>query len=782
MIRQLQYSSVRTRTGRSVRSALPRYLPVANKRVNRVRGASLLGPLLCVVVAATAASPAVAQDLSCDRGDREVRSLRFEGNREFTAEALAATVTITPSSFPGIPIVGERRCLDPGEFARDMQRIETLYRRRGFPDVSVDTIVRTRSPNVIDVTFTIDEGRPLRVTSFSLNGVPAHPDVERIAREFPLRVGGVFDRGALEAGRDSLLRQLRNSGWPQAEALLAYTTDIVDRTASVEVMVVPGVRARLGRIAIVVDTTEGPSRMEVGTIQRTLALRSGDWYSARSIIDAQRNLYQTDAFRRVDLVPDSIQPAGDSIVNLTLRIVEGDRWAARGGLGWATLDCFRFQGALTDRDFLPYAQRLELNARVSKIGIGEPLNGAPELCQRQARGDPYSTTLNYYVSATARQPVRAQQSRIPTVTVFSNTLSEYRAFLRRTPIGGALSVTNPLQSRLPSTVSYQVELGRTEAEPAFFCAVFNACDPDARNFLQRNTRLAAVEYNVTWQSVDNPVQPQRGTSLRLDLRHASTLVGSDETQQFNRAIGDASWYFAVGRRSTLIAHVRGGVVFGAGRVPSTSTFVPPQERLYAGGPTTVRGFRQNELGPAVYIVARYDTTQNGGTYYRVDSGAVAERVVPTGGNSLIVGNLELQLPSPVLSRLLQLAVFADAGRLWNRASSSGQQLEDDGPTVKVTPGFGVRIRSPFGAIRIDLGYNPYQLPAGAAYYNAPLQAGVAPLYCVSPGNTLRVQQSLVAESPPPVQETGTCPSTFRPERSRGFLGRLNPSIWIGQAF
>lgn len=101
--------------------------------------------------------------------------------------------------------------------------------------------------------------------------------------------------------------------------------------------------------------------------------------------------------------------------------------------------------------------------------------------------------------------------------------------------------------------------------------------------------------------------------------------------------------------------------------------------------------------------------------------------------------------------------------------------------MKLTPGLGVRIVSPFGAIRIDLGYNPYQLPSGAAYYNAPLQAGVAPLYCVSPGNLLRVSSGSTAGAPR-VQESGRCPSTFRPVRAPGFLRRLNPSIWIGQAF
>ena len=127
-------------------------------------------------------------------------------------------------------------------------------------------------------------------------------------------------------------------------------------------------------------------------------------------------------------------------------------------------------------------------------------------------------------------------------------------------------------------------------------------------------------------------------------------------------------------------------------------------------------------------------------------------------------------------------MFADAGRLWNRAGSlQGTTVTDDGAMVKITPGVGVRIVSPFGAIRVDLGYNGYRLPAGAAYYNAPLQAGIAPLYCVSPTNALPVRTASTTGAPP-AQDPGACPASFRPERRTGLLGRLNPSIWIGQAF
>lgn len=754
---------------------------VFSRRVDsrtRWRGVGAVLLLACAVMPTAAA----AQDFSCERGDREVRTRRFTGSSEFTTLQLVSAVVTTPSSFAGLPVFGRRRCLDPNEFALDVQRLEVLYRRRGYQDVQVDTMVETVRENLIDVVFAITEGVPMRVATLSIRGLEDVPNADSLVEVFPLRAGGLFNRSALEAGRDSLVRDLRNKGWAGAEALLAYTTDERARKADVEVVAVPGTRARIGDVSIVVDSASGSARVSDATIRRAMNVSTGDWYSARSLIAAQRSLYQLDAFRRVDLQMDREPQLGDSIIDLTVRLLEGNRFSSQGGIGWATLDCVRMQGSYTDRDFTAWAPRLEITGRVSKVGLGAPLDGAEGLCQQQARTDPYSRTLNYYTGLTLRQPASGRRSRVPTISLYSSTLSEYRAFLRRTPIGGALSVTNPFQGRVPTTMSYQMELGRTEAEPAFFCAVFNSCDSESRAFLQRNTRLAALGYTVTYDAVNNPLRPSAGFTLRFDARHASTLVGSDASQQFNRVVTDATWYTSLGGGSILLAHVRGGVVFGGGTQPSVGGFIPPQERLYAGGPTSVRGFRQNELGPAVYIVPEYQQVNEGGElFFRSDSTTFEERVVPLGGNTLLVGNLELQVPSPVLSGLLSWAAFADVGRLWNRGDVPGvQQLGQNAPGTKWTPGVGVRIASPFGAVRIDLGYNAYRLPAGAAYFNAPLQDGVAPLYCVSPGNQLSIAPALGGA--PPQQLSGACPTTFRPAQRAGFLRRLNPSIWIGQAF
>jgi outer membrane protein insertion porin family/translocation and assembly module TamA len=218
-------------------------------------------------------------------------------------------------------------------------------------------------------------------------------------------------------------------------------------------------------------------------------------------------------------------------------------------------------------------------------------------------------------------------------------------------------------------------------------------------------------------------------------------------------------------------------------IRNVSQYVPPQERLYAGGPNSVRGFRFNELGPIVYVIdtASYDIVDStdGNTYYRQASGTTNWRAVPTGGNTILVANLEARLPSPFLRDIIRYAVFVDAGEVWNRERSA------DAPgrgftRLRVTPGAGIRVSSPVGPIRIDVGYNRYDRPPGVAYHTFRGDAGgEAPLYCVSPGNTRPVLPTV-----PPTQDEniGTCPATFFPSQPRNWLQRLTFNFSIGPAF
>jgi outer membrane protein insertion porin family len=162
--------------------------------------------------------------------------------------------------------------------------------------------------------------------------------------------------------------------------------------------------------------------------------------------------------------------------------------------------------------------------------------------------------------------------------------------------------------------------------------------------------------------------------------------------------------------------VRGGTI-----VPRDITlsgqnvgYVPPDQRFYGGGPTSVRGYGRNELGPRVYIVTERDSIDLRATALAGDTVWKFVTTVPTGGNTAFVMNAELRMPSPFFSQRMRLGLFVDAGQVWER----GEELFPFSG-LRVTPGLGLRFATPLGPVRIDAAYNGYPLDRGPLLYQPP---------------------------------------------------------------
>ncbi|HVT37616.1 MAG TPA: BamA/TamA family outer membrane protein [Gemmatimonadaceae bacterium] len=728
-----------------------------------------------------------AQSLACEAGDLEVVRLTFDGNQAFSSNTLEDGIVTTPSSWTRrmLHVFGTRRCLNRPQFTLDVLRLLVWYRNHGYTQATVDTVLRPMGKGRIGIHFSVHEGAPLIVDSLAIEGLGTVPEREAVLRGLPIHAGRPFDKYANEQTRETLTRRLHNGGYPDAEVFVGYDTRLAERTAAVTMTVVPGPRVHIGAVDVRGSPREGATRaVSDRAVRRVAGLSTGDLYSEQELARAKRALYQTEAFTRVGVVPDSVVSPRDSSVRVTLEVAEGFMRSVRLGGGWGTLDCVRMTGDFTQYDFLGGATRLDLRGRVSKIGVGRPLTGLETVCP-QAHSDLYSRDLNYYTGATVTQPALFHEF-IPSLALYSERRSEYNAFLRTTPVGGTVALTR-LLSRITQSVSYTVEYGRTEAQPALLCAVFNACEEADRASFRRSQLLAVASVAVARETGDDPVNPTRGSAVRFEFRTAGAHTGSDPSLRFNKLLADGALYAPVNGDIVFAARLRFGAVLGPGlSFSNAALFVPQQERLFAGGPTTVRGFRQNELGPAVYIPSGYDTVRADGrrggdlgnpvdtVYFRARD-SVSQRIVPTGGNALMVAMAEARIRSPLLSDLLQWTIFVDAGAVWNRGTPDATP---GFKSLRWTPGIGMRLRTLIGSLRLDVAYNPYARPAGAAYFDAPLTAGGA-LFCVSPGNTLRV--TTVADGRVQ-QATGGCPATFQPPRGSSFLSRLTPSVSIGQAF
>ena len=756
-------------------------------RFPRVRLGGWKFVALSLSAAVLTSRTAGGQDIECQRGDLEVMRLEFEGNHAFSDAELAKTIVTTPSAWARrylhLPFT-VKHCLDRNELPNDRARLVIFYRRRGYPRVTVDTVVKELAPGAVEVRFKINEGPPMILRSFVVRGLDSIPEGRRTIRDLSAHEGGRFDRFVIDAAADTIRQRLHNSGYPRADAVNRFAVNDSALSAWDTLFVSPGVKTRIGAINIeVIPLGEKRQQIPTKVVRRIMGLDSGQLYREDEIIDAQRAIYQTEAYQHVSITPDS---DADSIVTLHVNLAEAAMHAARLGAGYGTLDCFRVTGEYTDYNFLNGARRLDINSRVSKIGIGRPLDNWSGLCPT-AKNDVFSNRLNYYTGATFRQPVFLGLRTVPTLTVYSQRVSEYNAYLRITAIGGIASVVWRGLTRTPITATYSMDLGRTEAQPALFCAVFNLCEAAERERIQRTQQLAVLSLAVTRDNSNSLLSPTRGSIIRLEARHSSPAILSNKGLQFNKFVGDASRYINLGGGNVLAFRIRGGSVFGR-RVDSTESFIPPQERLYAGGPTTVRGFSQNELGALIYIAKHFEKFASTDTLGNPDIVVLAatsdsgtfKRVVPVGGNSLVVGNLEMRLRSPFAPELLQWTLFTDAGEVWNRGARQVSEVK-----LKITPGIQVTAFSPVGPVRVAIGYNPYQRPAGPLYFEGTEFAG-APLLCVSPNNFFpttfgtdpvtmlpTANQDLLGES---------CPASYRPPVDNRFFKKLTFSFAIGQAF
>ena len=133
------------------------------------------------------------------------------------------------------------------------------------------------------------------------------------------------------------------------------------------------------------------------------------------------------------------------------------------------------------------------------------------------------------------------------------------------------------------------------------------------------------------------------------------------------------------------------MVASAARVGLAGTFegqdLVPNERFFAGGATTVRGYREDDLGPRSLI----GDNEAGG------------------GRALLILNAELRFP---IYRWVRGVGFVDLGNVYPTVGD--MSLTD----LQAGVGAGLRFNTPVGVIRLDLGApaNPRAFDPGVKVY------------------------------------------------------------------
>ena len=185
---------------------------------------------------------------------------------------------------------------------------------------------------------------------------------------------------------------------------------------------------------------------------------------------------------------------------------------------------------------------------------------------------------------------------------------------------------------------------------------------------------------VTFDSSDDLLDPTHGVRATAYL-----------APEFSRSLGEETLYLST--RFDLAAYRPVGTTIVAGRMAVATiqgaqiSQIAPSRRLYAGGGGSVRGYGYQAIGP------RNITGE------------------PTGGASLIEVAVEARIPTGLFGGAVEVVPFIDAGSV-SQSSTPGWR------DARYGAGLGVRYKTSFGPIRVDLGVplNPTEFDASVAVY------------------------------------------------------------------
>ena len=359
----------------------------------------------------------------------------------------------------------------------------------------------------------------------------------------------------------------------------------------------------------------------------------------------------------------------------------------------------------------------------------------------------------------------------PSFSIYSERRGEPLIYLRETTIGTLFELSSTLWRRTVLTSGAQYERGRTVSDPLNSCTRFNLCQPQDASVSLFGRGVGVFSTTLTHDRTNSLTDPSYGSRLRGEFRAGLTSASTKQSISFYRGGGEASGYLAL-LGGTVATRLQLSRVFAPNApLVNGSPLIPQQERLFAGGQNSVRGFQQNLLGPIVYAfndTNKVHVVERAGQKFReVNPDSSFDLPVPRGGTALVVANLEWRRRVTWPTNKLQIALFADAGTIFEANAQ-----EFDWRNVRVTPGFGVRVDTPLGPFRLDIGYNPYEQVAGRAL----LFTKTGAIQCVSPRNTI----ALTADGTAPL-DLSRCPETYRPA-ARSVLRRVVFHFSLGQAF
>jgi translocation and assembly module TamA len=568
-----------------------------------------------------------------------------------------------------------------GRAEADVERLRTVLESFGYYRSQVSVSIAGRPLEDPDLGETIDalpagSRAPVQVNIetgllYHLGRVAIDGEVSARARAaFGLESGAPAVASAVLAAGQRLLEAMEEEGhaFARVDDPIAYQ-DAHDPMLDVSFKATAGGVYRLGAIHF-----QGLKRLNEPFLQKRLKLHPGELYSPSKIERARTDLLALGTFSGISVrLPKESDVQGD-ILPVIFEVQERKRHAVSltaayssdlGGSGGTTW---------TDRNVFGNAEQLNLSASIINWGGSD------------------TTGLGYELGATLNKPdfLRPNQSLQFSLNALKQDLIAYD---QTAQIAG-VTVSRKL------TPFWSIGAGLTVEQETIFQQA--AAQYAGANFYYTLIALPlTAKYDST--ALPNPLSdPLHGVRLTLSVAPTESLGRPDATFVIVQATGSS--YLDLARlgwtapgRSVIAVRGLIAEAYGADHYYS----LPPDQRFYAGGSSTIRGYQYQSVGPIFPgPPAPAPTPANPHPV----APPPPNPPVPTGGTDLVAAGIEFRQR---LYTNFGTAVFVDAGKV-------AADLHPFEGRPSVGYGAGLRYYTPIGPIRLDIGLPVRRLPHGDA--------------------------------------------------------------------
>ena len=533
-----------------------------------------------------------------------------EGNTKEIIEQISETRRLIDQ--PPTSISRLRRRAE-GDIPRLLQGLRARGHYRAAVEVDID---QTTSP--ITITYRFDQGPAYR---YNLIRVELDPEPETDlglppARRFGVKAGERARSLDIVTAEANLLEALKNRGFAFAaigdrEAVIDHDTQEMDITFRFDT----GPRVTFGE-----TTVAGNEQVEARYIRRLLEWKPGRRVTPERLRTTQLNLIETGLFNSVQVTLGD-EPDENNRVPVRIDVKEAKHRSIEAGIRYRTDEGIGGSLGWEHRNLLGTGEQLGIELDGSEIG--------------------------WLLRGEAREP---------------DFLRRRQALVIGSEI--AYETTDAFDSRsigVTAGIERSVGKGMDLAVGGKFRALRVDQDGDVDRF-----GLLSFPASYRWDHANDPLNPSDGGRLNITNEPFVDVTGRDVA--FNKATVGYSRYIRLKRADPqliLATRARAGFLFGAER-----NDVPADERFFAGGGGSVRGF-------GFQLAGELDDSDD-----------------PIGGRSLfeLAGEVRGQF-----TESLGAALFVDSGAAFKSAAP------DFDEPLRIGAGAGLRYFSPVGPIRLDVG-------------------------------------------------------------------------------